>query len=89
MLYVIGLLVRKEIFYLKTPFSTLLPNNQDIPMFKSVSMIIMYLCKIYLEAGTLVLVWRDMNTLLMMTNRVFLRVTPIRRDIKDLQIPLI
>ena len=34
-LYVIEILVRKEMFYLKPQFSTLLLNNQEILMFKS------------------------------------------------------
>ena len=88
MIYVIGLIVRKESFYLEPQFSTLLLNNQDIPMFKSWSVIIMALWKMYLEARTLVLVGMDMTPSLMIMKRVLLRVTPVRMDIKDLQITL-
>ena len=87
-LYIIGLLVRKERFYLEPQLSTLLLNNQDILMFKSGSMIIMDLWKMHLEARTLVLVWMYMTPSLMMMERVLLRVTPTSKDIKDLQIPL-
>ena len=38
-MYVIGLLVRKERFYLEPKFSTLHMKNQDIMMFKSGSVI--------------------------------------------------
>ena len=86
-LYVIGCLVRKESFYLETQFSTLLLNNQEILMLNSGFVIIVALWKMHLEACTLVLVWMDMTPLLMMMNRVSLRVTPTRGDIKDLQIP--
>ena len=51
-------------------------------------MIIMALCKIYLEARNLVLVWMDMTPLSMMMERVLLRVTPMSSDIKDIKIPL-
>ena len=88
MIYDVGFLVRKEIFYLKPQFSTLLLRNLDIMIFKSGSVIIMDLWKMYLEARTLVLVWMDMTLSLMIMKRVFLRVTPMRRDIKNLQIPL-
>ena len=87
--YVIVFLVIKERFYLKLQFSTLLLKNQDILMFKSGYVIIMDLWKLHLEARTMVLVWMDMNPSLMMMERVLLRVNPSRRDIKDLQIPLI
>ena len=75
-------------FYLEPRFSTLLLNNQEILVFNSGSVIIMSLCKMYLEERTLELFWMDMNPSLMKTRRVFLRVTPVRRDIKDLQITL-
>ena len=42
-IYVIGLLFRKEKFYLKPQFSTLLLKNQEILMFKSGSVITMVL----------------------------------------------
>ena len=48
----------------------------------------MALWKMHLEARTLVLVWVDVNPSLMMMESLFLRMTPMRRDIKDLQIPL-
>ena len=87
-LSVIVLLVGKEFFYLEPQLSTLLLNNQEILMFKSGSVIIMALCEIHLEARNLVIVWININPSLMMIKRVLLRLTPTRRDIKDLQIPL-
>ena len=87
--YVIGFLVRKERFYLKPQFRTLLLNNQEILMFKSGSVIIMALWKMHLEARTLVPVWMNITLLLMIMNRVLLRVTPKMSYIKDLHIPLI
>ena len=87
-LCVIGLLVRKERFYLEPHFSTLLMKNQEILMFNSGSVIIMALCKMHFEERTLVQVWMDMNPSLMMMKRVLLRVTTTGRDIKDLHIPL-
>ena len=60
-LYVIGLLVRKESFYLGPQLITLLLNNQEILMFKRGSVIIMNLWKMHLEASNLVLVWMDMT----------------------------
>ena len=86
MIYVIGLLSRKKIFYLKPQFGTLLLKNQEILVFKSESVIIMALWKMHLEARTLVLVWMYMAPLIMMIKRVLLRVTPTRRDIKYLQV---
>ena len=80
--------MRKEIFYLEPQFITLLLNNQEIMMFRSGSVIIMDLWKMYLEARTLVLVWMDMTPSLMMMKRLFLRVTPTSSDIKDLHIPV-
>ena len=71
-----------------TTVSTLLLKNQEILMFKSGSVIIMALCKMHLEARSLVLVWMDMNPSPMMMMRVLIRLTPTMRDIKDLQIPL-
>ena len=88
MLYVIVLLVRKEKFYLKSQFITLLMKNQEILMFKSRSVIIVVLWKMYSEASNLVLVCMDMTPSLMETKRIFLRVTSMKRDIKDLQILL-
>ena len=55
-LYVIGLVVRKERFYIEPKFSTLLLKNQDILMFKNGSVIIMALCKMYVGLMTLVIV---------------------------------
>ena len=60
-LYVIGLLVIKERLYLEPQFIALLLKNQYILMFKSGSVIIMAILKIYLEASNLVLVWVDIN----------------------------
>ena len=57
-------------------------------MFKSGSVIIMALCKMYLEANTLVLVCMDMTPLLIMMKGLLLIITQMRRDIKDLYIPL-
>ena len=85
-LYVIGLLVGKEFFYLEPQLSTLLLKKQEILMFTRGSVIIMALWKMHLEASNLVLVWMDMTPSLMMMKRVLLRVNPTRRDIKDLQI---
>ena len=62
------------------------PRDTDVQEIGSV--IIMALWKMHLEARTLVLVWMYMTPSLMMTKRVFI-MTPTRRDIKDLQIPLI
>ena len=88
MFYVIGLLVRKERFYLEPQFIPLLLKNQEILMFKSGSVIIMAIWKMHLEASNLVLVCMDMTPSLMMSRRVFIRVNPTSRDIKDPQIPL-
>ena len=87
-LYVIVLLVRKERFYLGPQFRNLLLKNQEILMFNSGSVIIIALWNMHLEARTLVLVCMDITPSLMIMNRVLLRVTPTRREIKDLQIPL-
>ena len=87
-LYVIGFLVRKERFYLGPQFSNLLLKNQYILMFRSGSVMIMDLWKMKLEARDLVLVWIDTNPSLIIIKRVLIRVTPTRRDIKDLQITL-
>ena len=57
-------------------------------MFKSRSVIIMALWNMYLEASNLVLVLMDMTPSLMMIKRVLIRVTPMRRDIKDFHITL-
>ena len=64
MLYVIVLLIRKESFYLKPQFRKLTRNNQEILMFKSGSMIIMDLWKMYLEERTLVLVCMDITAVI-------------------------
>ena len=69
-LYVIGLSVRKERFYLEPKFSTLLLKNQEILMFKSGFVIIIGIWKMYLEARTSVLVWMDMTPSLIMMKRV-------------------
>ena len=61
MIYIIGLVVRKERFYLEPKLITLLPKNQEILMIKSGSVIIMALWKMHLEARTLVLVCMDMT----------------------------
>ena len=53
-------------------------------MFKSGSVIIMALWKMYLEARTLVIVWIDVTPSLMILKRVLLRMNPMMRDIKDL-----
>ena len=87
-LYIIGFLVIKEMFYLEPQFRTLLMKNQDIMTFNSGSVIIMDIWKIHLEARTFVLVCMDMTNSLMTTKRLLLRVTPTRRDINDLKIPL-
>ena len=87
MLYVIGFLVRKERFYLKPHFSTLLMKKQEILVFKSGSVIIIALWRMHLEERTLLLVCMDMTPSLMMMKRLLLRVVPTMRDIKDLQIP--
>ena len=87
-LYVVGFVVRKERFYLKPQFLTLLLKNQEILVFNSGSVIIMALWKMHLEASNLLLVWIDMNPSLMRMKRLFIKVTPARRDIKDLQVPL-
>ena len=70
LIYVIGLLVINERFYLKPQFITLLLKNQEILMFKSGSVIIMALWKMHLEARALVLVWMDMNPPLMIMKRL-------------------
>ena len=72
-LYVIGLSVRKKMFYLEAQFSTLLLKNQEILMFKSGSVIIMDLWKMHFEARTLVIIWMGMTPSLMMTKRVLLK----------------
>ena len=87
-LYVLGLLVRKERFYIKPNFITLLLNNQDILLFNSVSVMIMALWKMHLEVRTLLLVCMIMTHKLMMMKWLLLRVASTRRDIKDLQISL-
>ena len=88
-LHVIVLLVRKEMFYLKPQFITLMLNIQEILTFKIGSLIIMTLWKMDLEARTLVILWMYITTQLMMMNRLLLRVNPTRRYIKELQIPFI
>ena len=82
------ILSEKGNFYLEPQFSTLLMKNQDILMFKSGSVIIVDVWKMYLVASSLVIVWIDMTPLLIMMRRVLLRVTLTRRDIKDLHISL-
>ena len=80
--------MRKERFYIEPKFSTLILKNQEILIFKSGSVIIMALWKMYLEARTVLLVCMDMTPSLMIMKRVFLRGDQMMRDIKDLQIPL-
>ena len=89
MLYFLTFLVRKKIFHLESQLSTLLLMNQYILMFKSGSVIIMSLWKIYLEARTLVLVCVEITPSLNIMKRVLLMDTPTRRDTKDLHISLI
>ena len=57
-------------------------------MFNSGSVIIMALRKMHLEESNLVLFWVYMTLSLIMIKRVLQRVTPTRRDIKYLHIPL-
>ena len=86
--YVTGFTVIKVKFYHAPPFSTLILTNQLILTFKNGSVVIMALCKPHLEVRSLVLVWVDMTPPLMMMKRLLKKVTIIRRNNKDLHIPL-
>ena len=63
-------------------------TNQEILKSKNGYMITMGHRNPYLEVRTLVLVWMDITTSLMMTQRVMKRVTLMRRNAEDYRIPL-
>ena len=81
--YVTGFLLRKKMLYHAPPFRILLITNQGVLTFKNGSENTMDFWKLNLEVRTLVLVWMDITTSLMMMNILMQRVILMKRNTKN------